>query len=437
MEQYTVTGMSCAACSARVEKAVSGLEGVSSCSVSLLTNSMGVEGTASPEAVIAAVKPGKWFAVRGDVKMDSFEKGLVMMVNDIDARAKPMREDNAPRKRIELHMHTNMSEKDGVSSASALIERAAQWGHPAVAITDHGVVQAFPEAFGAARKHKIKLIPGVEAYLTDVTTVVRDGDERGLHEVIVVVDFETTGLNPRRNRIIEIGAVRIRNGQVVEEYSRFVNPQEPIPQEVVELTGISDAMVADAQTAETEIPRLLDFIGDAAFAAHNAKFDYAFLTEECKRLGIDVKMPVIDTLEFSRRMYPGLKSHRLGAVCKSLGISLKNAHRAVHDARATAQMLNRMLDTALEKGVSRLCDINGALTGGAIGDAYHIILLACEQDGITNINRIVSEGHLHYFSRRPHTPREILQKYSKGLIVGSACEAGELFRAVVDGNNDT
>ena len=386
--------------------------------------------------VIAAVKPGSWFAVRGDVKMDSFEKGLVMMVNDIDARQKPMRMDTAERKRIELHMHTNMSEKDGISSASDLIKRAAQWGHPAVAITDHGVVQAFPEAFGAAKKNKIKLIPGVEAYLTDVTTVVVDGDDRHLHDEIVVVDFETTGLNPRKNRIIEIGAVRIRNGQVVEEYSRFVNPQEPIPQEVVKLTGITDAMVADAGTAETEIPKLLEFIGDAAFAAHNAKFDSAFLREECARLGIEIKMPIIDTLEFSRRMYPGLKSHRLGAVCKSLGISLKNAHRAVHDARATAHVLNRMLDAALEKGVTRISDINGALTGGAIGDSYHIILLACEQDGITNINHIVSEGHLNYFSRRPHTPREILQKYRKGLIVGSACEAGELFRAVVDGKSD-
>ncbi|MBP3657602.1 MAG: PolC-type DNA polymerase III [Clostridia bacterium] len=387
--------------------------------------------------VIDAVKPGSWFAVRGDVKMDNFEHGLVVMANDIDARSKPVRQDTAERKRIELHMHTNMSEMDGVSSASDLIKRAAQWGHPAVAITDHGVVQAFPEAFGAAKKNKIKLIPGIEAYLTDVTTVVKDADERSLHDEIVVVDFETTGLNPRKNRIMEIGAVRIRNGQVVEEYSKFVNPMEPIPEEVVKLTGITDAMVADAGTAETEIPALLAFIGGAAFAAHNAKFDYSFLTEECKRLGIEISMPVIDTLEFSRRMYPSLKSHRLGAVCKSLGISLKNAHRAVHDARATAQMLNRMLDTAREKGVERICDINNALTGGAIGDSYHIILLAADQDGITNINKIVSEGHLHYFSRRPHTPREILQKHRKGVIVGSACEAGELFRAVVDGRNDT
>ncbi len=388
--------------------------------------------------VIDAVKPGRWFAVRGDAKQDSFEHALALMVTDIDAREKPQRLDNAPRKRIELHMHTNMSEMDGVSSASALIERAALWGHPAVAITDHGVVQAFPEAFGAAKTHKIKLLPGMEAYLTDVTTVVTDADERPLSGDIVVVDFETTGLNPRKNRIMEIGAVRVRGGQIVEEYSRFVNPGEPIPAEVSNLTGITDAMVADARPAEEEIPKLLEFIGDAAFAAHNARFDYSFLREECARLGIDVRLPVVDTLEFSRRMYPSLKSHRLGAVCRSLGISLKNAHRAVHDARATAQMLNRMLESAAERGVARLCDINGALTGGAIGDSWHIVLLACDQDGITNLNRIVSEGHLRFFSRgKPHTPREVLQKYRKGLIVGSACEAGELFRAVVDGKNDT
>lgn len=164
----------------------------------------------------------------------------------------------------------------------------------------------------------------------------RTGDDRPLTDDIVVVDFETTGLNPHKCRIMEIGAVRIRNGQVVEEYSRFVNPMEPIPEEVSNLTHITDAMVADANPAEIEIPKLLEFIGGAAFAAHNAKFDYSFLTEECSRLGIEIHMPVIDTLEFSRRMYPSLKSHRLGAVCKSLGISLKNAHRAVHDARATA-----------------------------------------------------------------------------------------------------
>ena len=387
--------------------------------------------------VVDAVKPGEWLLVRGECQFDKFLHETSVMVNDINLHDKPRRVDTAPRKRVELHLHTQMSSMDAVSSASALIGRAAEWGHPAVAVTDHGVVQAYPEAFGAAKKKGIKLIPGVEAYLTDETTVVTDADGRSIDDPIVVLDFETTGLNPRRDRVIEIGAVRIQNGQVVEEFSQMVNPGTSIPAKIVELTGINDSMVRDAPTADTAIPQLLEFIGGAAIAAHNATFDASFLREECKRLGLTFQRPVIDTLEFSRRMYPSLKSHRLGAVCKSLGISLKNAHRAVHDARATAHMLNKMFFSAREKGVEKLSDINGALQGGAIGESYHIILLAESQKGIENINRMVSEAHLHYFHRVPHTPRSLIQKYREGVIVGSACEAGELFRAIVDGKNDT
>lgn len=386
--------------------------------------------------VVDSVKPGKWVIARGDLKMDSFDHALVLMTNDIAPREAPQRLDECEEKRIELHMHTNMSEMDGIASASDLIARAAKWGHPAVAITDHGVVQAFPEAFGAAKKNKIKLIPGMEGYLTDIKPVVMRPDDRLLTGDIVVVDFETTGLNTKRHRVMEIGAVRIRNGQIIEEFSRFVNPCMPIPPEVSALTGITDNMVRDAETAEKEIPRLLEFIGDAPFAAHNAKFDYGMLTAECKRLGIEISMPVIDTLEFARRLYPDMRSHKLGAVCKHLGVSLKNAHRAVHDAHATALCLKRMLSDCAEKDILHLDEINKAIDAGAIGESFHITLLAAEQDGITNLNRIVTEGHLHYFSRRPHTPRHILQKYRKGLIVGSACEAGEVFRAVVDEVDD-
>ena len=386
---------------------------------------------------IDAVKQGSWLKVRGECQYDKFMREVVIMINDINYHEKPVREDNAPRKRVELHMHTQMSNMDAVSSASALIAQAAKWGHPAVAITDHGVVQAYPEAFGAAKKNNIKLIPGVEAYLTDQTSVVTDPDDRSLDDPIVVLDFETTGLNPRKDRIIEIGAVRIKNGQVVEEFDLSVNPGMPIPEKVQELTGITDSMVRDAPSAAEALPKLMEFIGDNALAAHNASFDTAFLREELKRLGKTHNCPVIDTLEFSRRMYPKLKSHKLGAVCKSLGISLKNAHRAVHDARATAHMLNRMFFDARDQNVKTLRDIDGALQSGAIGESYHIILLAESQDGITNINRLVSEAHLHYFSRRPHTPRALIQKYRKGLIVGSACEAGELFQAIVEGKDDS
>ena len=388
------------------------------------------------EKVIGSIKPGAVLAIRGDVKMDSFDHCLTITVLDIDRREKAVRMDTADRKRIELHMHTNMSEMDGLSSAKNLIERAALWGHPAVAITDHGVVQAFPEAFGTAKKKGIKLLPGMEGYLTDTTNVVSNEAHLLLKDDIVVVDFETTGLNPKTCRIIEIGAIRIRNGQIVEEYSRFVNPQEPIPPAVSSLTGITDAMVSSAKTAEEEIPALLTFINGAVFAAHNAKFDSSFLINECKRLGITWNGPILDTLELSRRLFPSLKSYKLGSICKQLGISLKNAHRAVHDAHATALALNRMIDQMGESGIRWLDEINTSLSTGALGEAYHIILLAATQDGMTNLNRIVSEGHLHYFNRRPHTPRAILQKYRDGIIVGSACAAGELFRAIVDGKDD-
>lgn len=387
--------------------------------------------------VVDAVKAGDWLVIRGDCQFDKFMHETAIMVTDINLHEKPRREDKAERKRVELHLHTQMSNMDAVSSASALIKRAAEWGHPAVAVTDHGVVQAYPEAFGAAKKNGIKLIPGVEAYLTDETTVVTDPDDRSIDEPIVVLDFETTGLNPRRERVIEIGAVRIQNGQVVEELSQMVNPGTAIPAKITEITGINDSMVQGAPDASVAIPQLLEFIGSAALAAHNASFDTAFLREECRRLGIEFSCPVIDTLEFSRRMYPSLKSHRLGAVCKSLGISLKNAHRAVHDARATAHMLNKMFFTARGQGVEKLSDINTALQGGAIGESHHIILLAESQKGIENINRMVSEAHLTYFHRQPHTPRSIIQKYREGVIVGSACEAGELFRAIVDGKDDS
>ena len=389
------------------------------------------------EAVISELEPHKWVIVRGDLKMDNFDHALTLMVNDISPRTAPERLDLCEEKRIELHMHTNMSEMDGVSSATDLIARAAKWGHPAVAITDHGVVQAFPEAFQAAKKFGIKLLPGMEGYLTDIKEIVINPTDRELSRDIVVVDFETTGLNTKKCRIIEIGAIRIRNGQIIEEYSKFVNPGMPIPEVVTNLTGISDAMVVNAKDASVEIPALLEFIGDSPFAAHNASFDYPVLVSECKRLGIDISLSVIDTLELSRRLYPDMRSHKLSAVCKKLGVSLKNAHRAVHDAHATALCLNAMLDECYEKDVNRLDQLNQAIAAGSIGESYHITLLASEQDGITNLNRIVTEGHLHYFSKkRPHTPRQILQKFRKGIIVGSACEQGEVFRAVLNDVDD-
>ena len=384
-----------------------------------------------------AVRPGVYLTVRGDCQYDKFARDLGVMVNDIEtAKAPPERMDTADEKRVELHLHTQMSTMDGISSASSLIARAAKWGHPAIAVTDHGVVQAFPEAFSAAKKNNIKLIPGCEGYLTDEADIVKNADARTLDGDVVVVDFETTGLSAKHDRIIEIGAVRLRNGQVQEDLSLMIDPGMPLPEKITQLTGITNAMVHGQPTFAQAAQQLLAFLDGAVFAAHNAAFDYAFFQEELRRCGLRWEGPVLDTLAFARKAYPKLKSYKLGSICKHLGISLKNAHRAVHDAKATALMLARMLQLAQEKGVQTLDALGGAFAEGAIGESYHIVLLACSQEGVTNLNRLVSYGHLRYFSRRPHMPRKLIEKYRSGLLLGSACEAGELFRAVLDGKDE-
>ncbi len=377
------------------------------------------------------IKPGIAVRVRGECMYDSFAREATITVRDVMPVPKEVRMDTAAEKRVELHMHTQMSMMDATASAEDLIKRAAQWGHPAVAITDHGVVQAFPAAFSTAAKNNIKLIPGVEIYLTDEAQIVAEPDDRGLDAPIVVLDFETTGLDTNREHVIEIGAVKLIAGNVVDSFGMLVNPGKPLKPKITEITGITDIMLRDMPTAETAIPKLMDFIGDCAVAAHNASFDISMLRTELKRMGRTFSAPQIDTLAFARKLYPQLKSHRLGAVCRALGVSLKDAHRAVNDAAATAQCLDRMMGAAKEKGAQKLYELNAVLQGGAMGESSHAILLAYTQKGMENLNRLVSESHLKYFRRIPHVPRNVLQQYREGLIVGSACEAGELFQAVL------
>ena len=383
---------------------------------------------------VSQVKVGMNVKLRGECMYDNFARELSISVRDLVPMEKIEREDTAEEKRVELHMHTNMSNMDAMTPAADLIARAIKWGHPAVAITDHGVLQSFPAAFKAA-KGKIKLIPGCEGYLIDETEIVEGATDRALTEEIVVLDFEATGLNTNTARIIEIGAVKLVGGTIADSMSLMVNPKEPLKARITEITGINDTMLADKETAETALPKLMAFIGDAPIAAHNAAYDASLLRAELKRLGIAWEAPVLDTLTFSRKLYPNLKSHKLGAVCKSLGVSLKNAHRAVHDALATAQVLDRMIKEAGERGIITLRELNDALRGGAIGESFHIILLAKSQEGLVHLNQLVTISHLDYFRRRPHMPRVEIQKHRGGLIVGSACEAGELFRAVVAGES--
>ncbi len=386
--------------------------------------------------VLAAIKPGMGILVRGDTQYDNYSHETVVMARDMSRVELPQRMDTAPEKRIELHLHTQMSNMDAVSSPEALIARAAKWGHEAIAVTDHGVAQAFPDAFAAAKKHNIKLLPGIEGYLTDDDATVTHENDLPLDTPIIVLDFETTGLNTAKDRMIEIGAVKLAHGQVVDSYGALVNPGMLLPSKIVEITHITDQMLRDAPKAADVLPALLKFMDGCPIAAHNAKFDCAVLESELKRLGMAYEAPRLDTLTLARRLYPELKSHRLGSVCKRLGVSLKDAHRAVNDAAATAQCLARMLDEAAAKGAKTLRDLNDVGSGYTLGNSWHIVLLAATQDGMTNLNRMISESHLKYFRRKPHIPRAVLQKYRQGVIVGSACEAGELYSAMVDGATD-
>ncbi|MEA4999389.1 MAG: PolC-type DNA polymerase III [Candidatus Limiplasma sp.] len=384
---------------------------------------------------VALIKNGTRVRLRGDCRQDAFLGELSIGVRDMQQMPKRERRDLAPEneKRIELHMHSNMSAMDATADAADLIAQAAKWGHSAVAITDHGVTQAFPAAFGAAKKHGIKFIPGVEGYLCDIIPIIRDADSRPIRQTMVVLDFETTGLSATADRIIEIGAVKLVEGEVTEELSILCDPGVPLKPKITEITGITDVMLMGKESPAEGVRKLLDFIGDAAIAAHNAPFDVGFLRAECERMGVAFHAPVLDTLVFARRLYPDLRSYKLGALCRALGVSLKNAHRAVHDCAATARCLIQMFAEVEKRGAQKLDEVDGVVAGESMSDTHHIILLCKSQKGMENLNRLVSDGHLHYFFRHPNMPRHLIEQYREGLIVGSACEAGELFRAVVMG----
>ena len=332
---------------------------------------------------VARIKVGMNVKIRGECLYDSYAREISVNVRDMVEAEKEEREDTAPEKRVELHMHTNMSTLDALTPAEDLIARAAKWGHPAVAVTDHGVLQSFPAAFKAA-KGKIKLIPGCEGYLVDDKAIVAGADERPYDGPIVVLDFESTGLNTAKAKIIEVGAVKLVEGTVVETFEQLVDPGEMLPPKITEITGITDANLQGQPTAAEVLPKLLAFIGDAPIAAHNASFDANLMRSELKRLDLNWNGPVLDTLVYARKLYPKLKSYRLAALCKHLGVSLKNAHRAVHDAAATAQCLARMFDETRERypEMTTQRQLNATLQGGAIGESWHIILLAKNRTGL-------------------------------------------------------
>ncbi len=384
------------------------------------------------------LKDGKYVKVKGEVQYDTYSKEIDIMSRDISkGNPPPERMDNAEEKRVELHLHTQMSRMDGLTPAKEFIKRAQKWGHKAIAITDHGVVQAFPEAMESSSKSDLKVIYGVEAYLiNDYGTSVFYPRNQTIDDEFVVFDIETTGLSKDNDRITEIGAVKIKDGKITDKFSTFVNPEIHIPEEITDLTGIDDEMVKYAPKIEEVLPEFMEFFGDSVLVAHNAPFDTGFIRAKAEKAGLGViRNTVVDTLELAKCLYPELKKYKLNLVCDHLGVELKGHHRAVNDAAATAEVFVKMLNNLSERNIYYLKDINPNLTTIINYDKlkyYHAIILVKNHVGLRNLYELISKSHIDYYKKRPRIPKSLLTKYREGLILGSACEAGELYRAMLD-----
>lgn len=393
------------------------------------------------DEVLDNIKKGLYCKVRGEAVYDSYAREVVLMGRDILKMKKIERMDGADEKRVELHCHTTMSAMDGVTPVTKIIERAAKWGHPAVAITDHGVVQAFPDAQIAAKKNKIKVLYGVEGYLVDDGVPLALNEKgQNLDDTYVVFDLETTGFSPKNDSIIEIGAVKIKNGVIIDNFSEFVNPRRAIPYKITELTGITEDMVRDAKSIHDVLPRFLEFIGDAVVVAHNASFDCSFIAKNSNDLGLEFSPTVVDTVQVCRFLYPELKSVKLNLVAKYLGIKLESHHRAVDDAKATADILLECIKKIKEElEIETLLELNKVFLEKVDIKklpTYHIIILAKNQEGIKSLYKLVSEAHIDNFFRRPRTKKSKLMEMRDGLIIGGACEAGQIYRSVIGGQSD-
>ncbi len=393
-----------------------------------------------------AVVKGNFVKLKGLTTIDRFDGeltiGSVVGIKKCeDFTGKRM--DQSPVKRVELHCHTKMSDMDGVSDVKDIIKRAKKWGMPAIAVTDHGVVQAFPDASHALDKgDPFKILYGVEGYLVDdMKQLVENPRGQSFDDPFVVVDIETTGFSPLNDRIIEIGAVKVVNGKISEKFSTFVNPDVPIPFRIEQLTGISDAMVLPAPRIDAVLPEFLKFCEDAALVAHNASFDISFIAESARRLRLPFDPTVLDTVSLARLLLPQLSRFKLDTVAKALNISLENHHRAVDDAGCTAEIFEVFLEMLRKRGVDHVDRLNelSAMDNERIKKlpSHHIIVLAKNDIGRTNLYRLVSRAHIDYFYRNPRFPRSLLNKYREGLIIGSACEAGELYQALLRGVPDT
>ena len=391
------------------------------------------------EAMFDQAKEGMWIKARGRVQTDNYSNELVMMPYDIEEIKVDQKQDEAKdgEKRVELHAHTTMSQLDAVVSPKRLIQRAAEWGHEAIAITDHAGVQGFPEAFYAGLDHDIKVIYGVEANIVDdgVPIAYNVIDQPLTEATYVVFDVETTGLSSVYDTIIEIAGVKIKNGEIIDKYENFANPHKPLPEKIIEITKITDDMLVDAPEVDDVLKEFHEWVGDSILVAHNATFDIGFLNAGFEKIGIEkVTNPVIDTLELARFLFPELGNHRLNTLCKHLNVELVQHHRAIYDAEATAYLFWKLIERLNEEEIFNVNELNehiGEEQRYEQSRPFHATLLVKNEVGLKNLYKLVSYAHTKYFYRVPRIPRSVLNEHREGILVGSACSDGEIFDALM------
>lgn len=394
--------------------------------------------------ILGELKKGVFVKIKGVTTIDKFDGELtigsvtgIKKIGDFTVS----RKDLSPLKRVELHCHTKMSDMDGVSEVKDIVKRAHDWGHPAIAITDHGVAQAFPDANHYIetldKDDPFKVIYGVEGYVVDdLTEIAVNAGEESLDDTYIVFDIETTGFSSIRDKIIEIGAVKVVNGEIVDKFSTFVNPERPIPFEITNLTSITDEMVMGSPSIDVILPQFLEFVGDGVLVAHNAGFDVGFIEQNCRNLGLNDRFVYLDTVALARVLLPTLSKYKLNIVAKALNISLENHHRAVDDAQATAEIFVKFVEMLKKDHITTLKEVNryGDRNVNSIRKmpTHHIIILAKNDIGRFNLYQLITESHLTYYARRPRIPKSLLNEHREGLLIGSACEAGELYQAILE-----
>lgn len=389
--------------------------------------------------LLQAIKKGMWVKVRGSVQNDTFVRDLVMIGNDVNEISPITRQDKASddEKRVELHLHTPMSQMDAVTSVSTLVGQAKKWGHKVIAVTDHAVAQSFPEAYGAGKKNGIKILYGVEANLVDdgVPIAYNPQDVSLPDATYIVFDVETTGLSAVYDTVIELAAVKMKEGEIIDKFESFANPHHPLSATTIELTGITDDMVQDAPDASEVLKKFSDWIGNDILVAHNASFDMGFLNAGLQRAGFEkVQNGVIDTLELARFLYPHMKNHRLNTLAKKFDVELVQHHRAIYDAETTGYLLVKMLKDAFERDIlnhNQLNDYMGEGNAYQRARPYHVTMLAQNETGLKNLFKLISMSHLNYFYRVPRIPRSKLQKFREGILIGTACDRGEVFEGMM------